>query len=31
MTVVMQMDGREIARRTMPYMPGIVHMKTGLS
>ena len=30
MTLVMQMDGREIARRTMPYMPGIVHMKTAV-
>ena len=29
MTVVMQMDGRELARRTMEYMPGIVYMKTG--
>ena len=31
MTLVMQMDGREIARKTMPHMPGIFTMKTGLS
>jgi hypothetical protein len=31
MTVVMQLDGREIARRTMEYMPGIVYMKTGMA
>jgi hypothetical protein len=31
MTVVMQMDGREVARKTMEYMPGIVYMKTGMA
>ena len=31
MTVVLQMDGREIARRTMEYMPGIIYMKTGMA
>lgn len=31
MTVVMEMNGREFARKTMKYMPGIVHIKTGLS
>ncbi len=31
MTVVMQIDGREIARRTMEYMPGIIYMKTGMA
>jgi hypothetical protein len=31
MTVVIEMDSREVARRTMPHMPGIIHMKTGLS
>jgi hypothetical protein len=30
-TVVMQMDGREMAGKTMQYMPGIVYMKTGLA
>lgn len=31
MTVVLQLDSREIARKTMPHMPGIFTMKTGLS
>ena len=31
MTVVMQVDGREMARKTMQYMPGLVYMKTGLA
>lgn len=31
MTVVMQLDGRELARKTMQYMPGIVYMKTGMA
>lgn len=30
-TIIVQMDGREMARRTMQYMPGIFTMKTGLS
>ncbi len=31
MTLVLQVDGREQARRTLKYMPGLVYMKTGLA
>lgn len=31
MTIILQEDGRERARKTMKYMPGIVYMKTGMA
>jgi hypothetical protein len=30
-TIVIQLDGREIARKTLEHMPGIIYMKTGLA
>jgi hypothetical protein len=30
-TIVVQLDGREIARSVLKYMPGIVYMRTGLA
>ena len=30
-TIVVQLDGREIARNTLKLMPGIVYLKTGLA
>lgn len=31
LTIVMQLDGREVTRKVLKYMPGIVYMKTGLA
>ena len=30
-TIVLQLDGREIARRTMQHMPGLFYIKTGMA
>ena len=30
-TIVIQMDGREMARRTLEYIPGIFYLKTGFA
>jgi phage-related minor tail protein len=30
-TIIIQLDGREIARNTLSKMPGLIYMKTGLA